>query len=144
MKSFIWIILILLTIIKYNVGEIQILHAIWFKMVPIQRWYSVPSFGQLSTKLCVAQVWCLTEGSKVSYHYCCLVWNKHKILKSVGYHLVECKARITKMCRLCEFVVPVFGRFTFKCVLYNFNGAWLPCTYGPVDVIHTCFIAWRC
>ena len=38
--------------------------------------------------------------------------------KSVAYCCVERKARIAKMCRLCEFIVPVFGR----------NGAWLPCS----------------
>ena len=41
--------------------------------------------------------------------------NECKIKKSVAYRCVECKARIVKMCRVCKFMVPVFGRFRLKC-----------------------------
>ena len=109
-------------------------------MFPIQRWYSVPSFGRLSTKFCVAQVWCLMEGSKVSYHCRCLVWNKHKIWKSVGYQ-PSCRAQGEdhEDVQIVWVHRPSFWPIYFE-MCPNFNGARLPCTYGPVDVIHTCFI----
>ena len=44
-----------------------------------------------------------------------LARNEHKIQKSVAYRCVERKTRIVKMCRLCKFIVPVFGRFRLKC-----------------------------
>ena len=60
--------------------------------------------------------------SKVNHLCHSLVGNRSKIQKSVGYHHVERKERIAKMCTLCEFV-PVFGGSTLKCAPYNFNGA---------------------
>ena len=43
--------------------------------------------------------------------------------KSVAYRCVERKARIAKMCKLCKFIVAVFGRFSLKCATYSFSGA---------------------
>ena len=80
------------------------------------------------------------EGSKVNCFRRNLAQNEHKIQKSVAYRCVERKTRIAIMCRLCKFIVPVFGRFCLKCATYSFNGAWLPCRYRPVGVTRTCFI----
>ena len=80
------------------------------------------------------------EGSKVNCFRRNLARNEHKIQKSVAYRCVERKTRIAKMCRLCKFIVPVFGRFRLKYATYSFNGAWLPCRYRPVGVTRTCFI----
>ena len=65
---------------------------------------------------------------------------KHEIWKSKGCHRVERKARITKMCTLCKFAVPVFGQYTLKCATYNFNGACPPCSCRSVGVTRTCFV----
>ena len=56
--------------------------------------------------------------------------------ESVGYHCVECKRRIMKICRSSEFIVPVFGGFTLKCAPYNFNGPWLHVTWCDSDLLY--------
>ena len=43
--------------------------------------------------------------------------------------------------QIVAFIVPVFGRFSWKCFTYSFNGAWLPCSYRPVSVTRTCSIS---
>ena len=56
--------------------------------------------------------------------------------KSVGYHCEERKRKITKICRLCEIIVPVFGGFTLKCA----HTTSMDPGYMSVGVTQTCFI----
>ena len=55
------------------------------------------------------------EDSKVNCFRRNLARNERMVQKSVAYRCVQRKARIAKMCTLCKFIVPVFGRFRLKC-----------------------------
>ena len=65
------------------------------------------------------------DESKVNYCYCRVAQTE----QSVAYHH---KVRIAKMCRLCDFVIAVFGWFS--------QWSLVPCSYRSVGVTSTCFV----